>query len=269
MILNCCSSLYTLPKFIDKMNQLKVLVVTNYGSSFSRLYNFQLLRNLSNVMRIRLERVSLSSLDTSLPELVSLQKISFTLCEMGEAFENGTIDLSLVFPNLQEIEIDCCDDLVKLHGGICNIISLKKISITYCNELSELPDEIGRLTNLEVLRLSSCTKLLELPESVVNLHKLAYLDISDCLSLSNLPERVGELMGLRMINMRGCQGLSELDMFPLSIKGLRQLEKVICDEGVSRLWKPCQSRLKNLNVEEVKEDAFESLMKVISPIQFP
>lgn len=269
VILNCCSSLYTIPQFIDKMNQLKVLVVTNYGSSFTRLYNFQLLGRLSNVRRIRLERVSLSSLHTSLPELVSLQKISFTLCEMGKAFEDGTIDLSLVFPNLQEIEIDCCDDLVKLHGGVCNIISLKKISITYCNELSELPDEIGRLTNLEVLRLSSCTKLLKLPESMVNLHKLAYLDISDCLSLSKLPERVGELMGLRTINMRGCQGLSEVDMLPLSIKDLRLLEKVICDEGVNRLWKPCQSHLKNLNIEEVKEDAFESLMRVISPIQFP
>ncbi|KAK1383342.1 RPW8 domain-containing protein [Heracleum sosnowskyi] len=168
-----------------------------------------------------------------------------------------------------EIEIDCCDDLVKLHGGVCNIISLKKISITYCNELSELPDEMGRLTNLEALRLSSCTKLLELPESMVNLHKLAYLDISDCLSLSKFPERVGELMGLRTINMRGCQGLSKLNMLPLSIKDLRLLEKVICDEGASRLWKPCESYLKNLNVEEVKEDAFESLMRVISPFQFP
>lgn len=249
------------------MNWLKVLVVTNYGSTFSKLYNFQLLGSLSNLRRIRLERVSLSCLDTSLPEMVSLQKISFTLCETGKAFENGTIDLSLLFPNLLEIEVDCCDDLVKLHGGVCDIVSLKKISITYCNELSALPDEIGRLTNLEVLRLSSCTKLSELPETMVNLHKLAYLDISDCLNLCKLPERVGELIGLRRINMRGCQGLSDLHQLPSSIKDIRLLEKVICDEGASRLWKPFQSNLKNLNVEEVKEDEFENLMRLISPIQ--
>ena len=251
------------------MNKLKVLVVTNYGSSFSKLNNFQLLGSLSNLRRIRLERVSFSSINTFLPELLSLQKISFTMCEIGKAFENGSIDLSLVFPNLLEIEIDCCDDLVELHAGVCNIVSLKKISITYCNELSELPDEIGRLVNLEVLRLTSCTKLLELPESMVNLHKLAYLDISDCLSLSKLPERVGELMGLRRINMRGCEGLSDLHQLPLSVKNLRLLEKVICDEGASHLWEQYQSHLKNLHVEEVKEDAFESLMRVISPIQLP
>ncbi|WOG93125.1 hypothetical protein DCAR_0312406 [Daucus carota subsp. sativus] len=269
VILNCRSSLYTVPQFIDKMNKLKVLVVTNYGSSFSKLNNFQLLGSLSNLRRIRLERVSFSSINTFLPELLSLQKISFTMCEIGKAFMNGSIDLSLVFPNLLEIEIDCCDDLVELHVGVCNIVSLKKISITYCNELSKLPDEIGRLVNLEVLRLSSCTKLLELPESMVNLHKLAYLDISDCLSLSKLPERVGELMGLRRINMRGCEGLSDLHQLPLSVKNLRLLEKVICDEGASHLWKQYQSHLKNLHVEEVKEDAFESLMRVISPIQLP
>ncbi|XP_074344580.1 putative disease resistance protein At5g66900 [Apium graveolens] len=267
VVLSCCSGLYTIPQFIERMDQLKVLVVTNYGSSFSKLSNFQLLGSLPILRRIRLERVSLFSLNTSLFALVNLQKISFTMCEIGKAFENGTLDLPRVFPNLTEIEIDCCDDLVKLHVGLCEVVSLKKISITYCNELSAIPEEIGRLINLEVLRLNSCTKLLELPESIGELHKLRVLDISDCLNISNLPERMGELRALNTIHMRGCLGLLDLNKLPTSVKDLTQLEKVICDEEASHLWKSYRSHLKNLKVEEIKEDAFESLMRVISPIQ--
>ncbi|KAK1359989.1 NBS-LRR resistance protein [Heracleum sosnowskyi] len=249
------------------MNQLKVLVVTNFGSSFSKLSNFQLLGSLPTFRRMRLERVSLSSLNTSLLELANLQKISFTMCEIGKALEDGNIDLSRVFPNLVEIEIDCCDDLLNLHVGLCDIISLKKISITTCHELSALPEEIGRLRNLELLKLDSCTKLLELPESIGDLRKLRVLDISDCLNISNLPGRVGELRALETINMRGCLGLSELHKLPSSVKDLTRLEKVICDEGAGHLWKSYGSHLKKLKVEEVKEDAFKSLMRVISPIQ--
>ncbi|KAK1359995.1 RPW8 domain-containing protein [Heracleum sosnowskyi] len=267
IVLNCCSGLYTIPQFIKRMDQLKVLIITNNGSSFSKLSNFHLLGSLPILRRIRLERVSLFCLNTSLLALMNLQKISFTMCEIGKAFENGTLDLPCVFPNLTEIEIDCCDDLVELHVGLCEVVSLKKISITYCNELSALPEEIGRLRNLEVLRLNSCTKLLELPESIGNLHKLTVLDISDCLSMSNLPRRVGELRALKTFHMRGCQGLSELREVPSSVKDLTLLEKVICDEGASHLWESYRSHLKNLKVEEVKEDVFESLMRVISPFQ--
>ncbi|KAL8099212.1 hypothetical protein AgCh_031761 [Apium graveolens] len=267
VILNCSSGVYTIPGLIERMNQLKILVVTNKGTSFSKLSNFQLLGSLPTLRRMRLERVSLSSLDTYLLELVHLQKISFTMCEIGKAFENGNIDLSCVFPNLVEIEIDCCDDLLNLPVGLCAIVSLKKISITTCNELSALPEEIGMLRNLEVLMLNSCTKLFELPESVGDLHKLRVLDISDCLNISNLPERMGELRALETIHMRGCLGLSDLNSLPSSVKDLTRLKKVICDEEATHLWKSYGSHLKNLKVEEVKEDPFKNLMRVISSIQ--
>lgn len=45
VILNCWSGLYTIPQFIERMDQLKVLVVTNYGSSLCKLCNFHLLGN--------------------------------------------------------------------------------------------------------------------------------------------------------------------------------------------------------------------------------
>ncbi|WOH05423.1 hypothetical protein DCAR_0624839 [Daucus carota subsp. sativus] len=267
VILNCSSAMCTIPEFIEKMNQLKVLIVTNYGASFSKLSNFQILGSLPNLRRMRFERVSLSFLDTPLLKPGNLQKISFTMCEIGTVFENTNIDLSHVFPNLEEIEIDCCEDLLNLHVGLCDIVSLKKISITNCNGLSALPEEIGRLTNLEYLLLNSCTNLLELPESVADLHRLKVLDISDCLNISNLPGRVGELRALKTIHMGGCLGLSELHKLPSSVKDLTLLKKVICDVEASHLWESYGSHLKNLKVEVVKEDAVKSLMRVISSIQ--
>lgn len=115
--------------------------------------------------------------------------------------------------------------------------------------------------------LNSCTKLLELPESIGDLHKLRVLDISDCLSLCKFPERVGELRALETIHMRGCLGLSDLNKLPSSVKDLTRLKKVICDEEASHLWKSYGSHLKDLEVEEVKEDPFKNLMRVISSIQ--
>lgn len=261
LILNFRSRSYTLPQFMDKMNQLKVLLVTNYGFWPAELNNYQLCGHLSNLRRIRLERVKISSLYTSLLGMMNLRKISLTMCEIGKAFESATTEIPRALPSLVEIEIDYCDDLVKFPVKLCNIASLKMLSITHCGELVELPEEIGMLTNLEVLRLNSCRKLVELPESIANCQKLISLDISDCVYLSKMPVRMGELCGLKRLYMRGCHGLSEL---PPSVKDLRQLQEVICDEETGNLWKPYEGHLANLRIKEVKEDVHSNLMRVIS-----
>ena len=94
---------YALPEFVDKMEKLKVLVVTNYGFLPSEVTNFQLLRSISNLKRIRLERISIPSITKNCIELKSLQKISLFMCNIGQAFSNASIQLSHAFPNLVSI----------------------------------------------------------------------------------------------------------------------------------------------------------------------
>ena len=237
---------------MEKMDKLKVLIVTNYGFFQAKISNFQLLGTLPNLKRIRLEKVSISSLCKTLVPLKNLKKISLFMCNIGKAFENCTIPVSDALPNLTEISIDYCNDLVELPDGLCDIVHLKKLCITNCHKLSTLPEGTGKLVNLEMLRLRSCTDLSELPESIRSLHKLSILDISDCLSIGKLPKNIGELCKLKEFNVKGCLRLR--NPLPESTLDLDQLKLVICDEERSKLWEPIKEFLPELKVEVAEKD---------------
>ncbi|XP_054822979.1 probable disease resistance protein At5g66900 [Prosopis cineraria] len=246
LILNLESSNYTIPRFVKKMRKLNVLVVTNYGFHISKLNKFELLGSLSDLKRIRLENISVPCLC----KLMNLRKLSLHMCSTKQAFESCPMDISVALPNLVELNIDYCKDLVKLPAEICKIKPLKKVSITNCHKFSELPEEIGNLENLEVLRLSSCSNLEEMPGSIKRLHKLSHLDISDCISLKQLPEDFGFLCNLERLYMRGCSRCE----LPVSAVNLLSLAIVICDEETAASWEPFQPQLPNLTIEQLKAD---------------
>ncbi|KAL6220459.1 hypothetical protein ACLB2K_008215 [Fragaria x ananassa] len=235
LVLNFNTKNYALPEFVEKMINLKVLIITNRGFLPAELSNFHLLDSLPNLKRIRLERVSIPSITKNSIRLKSLKKISLFMCSIGQAFSNCSFDISDALPNLEELNIDYCNDLVGLPERICNLVRVRKLSITNCHRLSALPKEIGKLDMLEVSRLMSCTDLVKLPCSIMNLGSLNFLDISDCFSIVELPEDIGDLSGLRKINMRQCSRLKEL---PLSVLDFENIEEVICDEETKELWEP-------------------------------
>ncbi|KAK8519031.1 hypothetical protein V6N12_012264 [Hibiscus sabdariffa] len=242
LVLNFRTRNYMLPVFMEKMDKLKVLILMNNGIYQAELSNFWLLYSLSNLKRIRLEKVSVPSLNASSSHLKSLRKISLVMCNISQAFEKGTTKMSDVFPNLSEIEIDYCDDLVELGEGLCDLVQLVKLSITNCHKLRTLPEGIGKLVNLDVLRLTSCTELTTLPDTIGNLSRLTILDISDCLSITYIPARIGKLYNLEKLYMRGCSGCN----IPPTITNLQHLEEVICDEETAYQWESFQSCLANL-----------------------
>ncbi|XP_028779380.1 probable disease resistance protein At5g66900 [Neltuma alba] len=243
LILNLQSSNYAIPNFVKQMRKLKVLVVTNYGFHISKLNKFELLGSLSALKRIRLEKITVPSLC----KLMNLQKLSLHMCTTWPAFESCSMDISEALPNLVELNIDYCKDLVKLPVDICKINPLKKLSITNCHKFSELPKEIGSLENLEVLRLSSCSNLEEMPVSIKRLQKLSHLDISDCISLKQLPEEFGCLGNLEKLYMRGCSRCE----LPVSVMNLLRLTLVICDEDTAASW---EDHLPHLTIEQPKAD---------------
>ncbi|KAL3722210.1 hypothetical protein ACJRO7_034561 [Eucalyptus globulus] len=241
---------YALPRFIEKADKLKALIVTNYSFFPAELGNFHVVR--PSLRRIRLERVTVSLLSMGKLHLHNLQKISFFRCNIGQASTSNDAKISNAMPNLVELDIDYCNDLVTLPDGICEIKPLKRLSITNCHNCSALPKQLGQLTSLEVVRLNSCTNLLELPNSIGTLQKLISLNISDCLSLSTLPHQIGQLNNLKRINMKGCPRLS---VVPWLTMRLSNLKEVNCDKKIEVLWEPFKYNLDSLNIMVSEEEA--------------
>lgn len=95
-MLNLRGKKYRLPMFMKKMNKLKVLIITNYGSNHAEIDNFEMLDRLSGLTRIRLERISINPfLSKTGMQFKNPKKYSFfECCVNGEAFENCTVQMN-------------------------------------------------------------------------------------------------------------------------------------------------------------------------------
>ncbi|XP_028779387.1 probable disease resistance protein At5g66900 [Neltuma alba] len=228
LVLNIGGNDYTLPGFIRYMRKLKVLILINYSFHPSQLHGFELLGSLSNLKRIRLQRVSVPSLC----KFKNLRKLSLYMCSTSQAFRSDA-SIRDALPNLVDMSIDYCKDFKTLPVGFCDITCLEKLSITNCHSFCGLPHDIGKLGKLQVLRLNNCTDLVDIPDSIKMLQELSLLDMSYCISLRRLPADIGGLSNLSKLYMMGCSRLSEL---PASVTLLKKLRKVICDEEIAISW---------------------------------
>uniref|UniRef100_A0A6N2KZS9 RPW8 domain-containing protein n=1 Tax=Salix viminalis TaxID=40686 RepID=A0A6N2KZS9_SALVM len=249
LLLNFQTGKYSLPEFIEGMNKLKVLVLYNYGFVPAEVSNFPLLGSLSNLKRIRLEKVSIPSLFLTSMKWRKLEKMSLVMCNIGQAFNKSTNKISDAFPKLVDLTIDYCNDLEELPAGFCDLVLLRKLSITNCHKLLALPEDMGNLLDLEVLRLNSCIELTELPGTIGGLQKLQILDLSDCFGVKELPEQIGQLHNLRKLYMIEC---SDCEL-PSSVMNLFNLKEVIGDEETAVSWRHFKPCLPSLTIRVHKE----------------
>ncbi|EEE53509.1 hypothetical protein OsJ_36681 [Oryza sativa Japonica Group] len=250
LILNFASSVYYLPPFIATMQNLKALVLINYGTISATLDNLSAFTTLSDLRSLWLEKITLPPLPKTTIPLKNLRKISLVLCELTNSLRGSKVDLSMTFPRLSNLTIDHCIDLKELPSSICEISSLESISISNCHDLTELPYELGKLHCLSILRVYACPALWRLPPSVCSLKRLKYLDISQCVNLTDLPEELGHLTSLEKIDMRECSRLRSL---PRSSSSLKSLGHVVCDEETALLWREAEQVIPDLRVQVAEE----------------
>ncbi|GJM95311.1 hypothetical protein PR202_ga12028 [Eleusine coracana subsp. coracana] len=250
LVLNFASDVYCLPAFISTMQNLKALVLINYGTSSAALDNLSAFTTLNGLRSLWLEKITLPPLPKTTIPLKNLRKISLVLCELNNSLRGSTMDLSVTFPRLSNLTIDHCIDLKELPSTICEISSLESISISNCHDLTELPYELGKLHCLNVLRVYACPALWRLPASVCSLKRLKYLDISQCINLTDLPEELGHLTNLEKIDMRECSRLRSL---PRSSSSLKSLGHVVCDEETALLWREAEQVIPDLRVQVAEE----------------
>lgn len=104
----------------------------------------------------------------------SLNKLSLIFRKVNNSFDHRALDMAEVFPNLSDLTIDHCDDLVELPPTICGITSVSSISITNCPGFVELPKKnLSELKSLELLRLYACSELESLPEEIATESKVS------------------------------------------------------------------------------------------------
>lgn len=249
LILNFSGEKFVLPPFIAKMGRLGALVIINNGMSPARLQDFSIFTNLAKLRSLWLERVHVPELSSCTVPLQNLHKLSLILCKTNNSFDQRALDIAQIFPNLSDLTIDHCDDLVELPSTICGITSLNSISITNCPRIKELPRNLSKLKAVQLLRLYACPELKSLPVEICELPKLKYVDISQCVSLSSLPEEIGKVRTLEKIDMRECS----LSSIPRSAVSLSSLRHVICDGEALWMWEEVKKAVPGLRVEAVEK----------------
>ncbi|GFY94660.1 disease resistance protein [Actinidia rufa] len=64
-----------------------------------------------------------------------------------------------VFPNLEDLTLEDCVHLVKVHESIGELKKIVSLNMKGCKNLKKLPSEIQCLTSLRTLNMSGCSKL--------------------------------------------------------------------------------------------------------------
>ncbi|XP_057415448.1 TMV resistance protein N-like [Lotus japonicus] len=97
-------------------------------------------------------------------------------------------------PNLREIRLDHCENLIKVDESVVFLQKLAHLSASGCYKLREFPRSMY-LPSLEVLNLSNCSKLEHFPDIVNKMNQPLKIYMTWA-SIEKLPDSICNLTGL-------------------------------------------------------------------------
>lgn len=142
------------------------------------------------------------NLDFILQESKVLSQLILTGCE----YIRKIPDMS-GSPNLTELCIDGCTNLIEIHNSVGFLDKLQRFSAEGCTKLRIVPHDI-KLTSLEYLCLRDCGNLIKFPEILGPMEKLKFLDLEGT-AIEDLPLTMQNLQGLQSLNLSRCKSLEE------------------------------------------------------------
>uniref|UniRef100_A0A2N9G5M1 Disease resistance R13L4/SHOC-2-like LRR domain-containing protein n=1 Tax=Fagus sylvatica TaxID=28930 RepID=A0A2N9G5M1_FAGSY len=161
-----CPRLKSLPRFMQHLTSLKVLVIE------------------------KCEELDLciEESDDGTQCVTTLQKLKISgvhrLITLPKWIDNVT--------SLKRLDIYLCPNLTSLPEEIGSLTSLLSLEINDCPNLTSLPEEIGNLTSIREFYIEECPNLTSLLEGIGNLTSLQTLIIRKC---PHLKERYQEGIG--------------------------------------------------------------------------
>ncbi|MFS7909224.1 putative virus X resistance protein-like, coiled-coil [Helianthus anomalus] len=155
---------------------LKELVIECYmGKNISPSW----MVNLNNLDRIHVSRCNNCECIPALGRLPSLRSISLWYMDSLKCFHDDNTNKSgdtttMLFPSLQNLDIDLCSCLESLPS---NLPKLKVLKLKGCSELVSLPDEIQSFKDLNELEIRFCEHLSQRyeKEKGVDWHKISHI----------------------------------------------------------------------------------------------
>lgn len=157
----------------------------------------------------------------ALQNFKSLSHMNFEGCESLIQLP----DISGV-PNLIELCLDGCTNLIEVHDSIGFLHKLRKLSVQGCSRLSTFPLSIN-LTSLETLSLWGCSSLKKFPEIIGKMEYLEDVDLGST-AIEELPYSILNLIGLRRLDLISCRGLTQLPSSIFMLPRLESLEAESC-----------------------------------------
>uniref|UniRef100_A0A2N9I3K5 Uncharacterized protein n=1 Tax=Fagus sylvatica TaxID=28930 RepID=A0A2N9I3K5_FAGSY len=138
-----------------------------------------------------------------------------------------TPDLTKV-PNLEELVLEDCIDLLGVHPSIGVHKKLKVLNLKGCKNLKSLPSKF-EMESLEILILSRCAKVKKIPEFGGKMKCLCKLYL-DGIAISKLPASIEYLTGLASLILRDCKNLVCVPSTIFNLKLLKDVDISGCSK---------------------------------------
>ncbi|XP_056163594.1 TMV resistance protein N-like [Syzygium oleosum] len=224
------------PDTFTKMRSLRLLILRNVHNSFqgsvclpNELRWFQWAGCAPRIPEFSSGRKKLVGLDmsncsiTKVPNqfkgFQTLKYLNVSECESLVRMP----DLSCT-PNLEELDLRNCKNLVEAHKSIAYHCKLQELNFQGCSELSVFPNEL-KSKNLRTLNLKECTKFERFPDIPHKLEALKELYLERT-AIKGLPASIENLVSLKTMDVGYCKKLMSL---PSSIYKLQNLEVLALD----------------------------------------
>ena len=173
-------------------------------------------------------------------------------------------------PNLENLDLAFCKNLVEIDECFGSLEKLKRWNLAHCRKLQFLPSQL-RLKSLDSFYLTGCSSLEKLPNFHQEMECLQYL-LLDKSGIREVPSSIEHLNTLEELNLFECENLGDL---PDSIYKLQQLQELVTP--TAKLRPTCDSfdgssRYRFLNMRELDFSGFDGIIELdllMNPDYFP